>query len=102
MSREARGPNVPPPHVASTRTYVAVWGALLFFLALTIAVARIQIPTYGVVINLLIATTKAALVLLFFMHLRQEGRFLKIMLGTALGALTLIIILTFSDVWFRR
>ena len=43
-----------------------------------------------------------ALVLLFFMHLRSEGRFLKIMLGTALGALTLIIILTFSDVWFRR
>ncbi len=102
MTDESEKPNVPPPHVASTGTYVAVWAALLFFLALTIAVARINIPAYGVVINLLIATTKAVLVLFFFMHLRQEGRFLKIMLGTALGALTLIIILTFSDVWFRR
>ncbi len=36
------------------------------------------------------------------MHLRSEGRFLKIMLGVALAALTLIIMLTFSDVLFRR
>ncbi len=102
MAAEAKVPSVPTPHATSTRTYVAVWAALLFFLALTIAVARVHIPSYGVVINLLIATTKAVLVLLFFMHLRSEGRFLKIMLGTTLGALTLIIILTFSDVLFRR
>ena len=102
MADEAKRPNIPTPHITATRTYVAVWAALLFFLALTIAVARLHVTSYGVVINLTIATAKAALVLLFFMHLRSEGRFLKIMLGTALGALTLVIILTFSDVWFRR
>ena len=88
--------------VASTGTYVAVWAALLALLGLTIFVARLSVPHVGVAINLLIATAKAGLVLVFFMHLRAEGRFLKIMLAVAVGALTLIILLTFSDVMFRR
>lgn len=83
-------------------TYVAVWAALLVFLGLTIVVARIHVAPFGAAANLLIATVKAALVLVFFMHLRSEGRFLKIMLGVAIGALTFIIMLTFSDVLFRR
>ena len=90
------------PQVGSIRTYGLVWGALLVLLGVTIAVARLHITSLSVVVNLLIATAKAALVLLFFMHLREEGRFLKIMLGVALAALTVIISLTFSDVWFRR
>lgn len=91
------GAAVPPD-----RTTVAVWAALLFLLGLTILVARIGIPSFGVALNLLIATVKAGLVLVFFMHLRSEGRFLKIMLGVAIGALTVMILLTFSDVMFRR
>jgi cytochrome c oxidase subunit IV len=86
----------------STGGYVAVWAALLFFLGLTIAVARAHAAPFGAAANLLIATVKAGLVLTFFMHLRSEGRFLKIMLAVAVGALTLIIMLTFSDVLFRR
>jgi cytochrome c oxidase subunit 4 len=80
---------------------LAVWGVMLVLLAATIAVAEIRFTSFSVAINLLIATAKAALTLLFFMHLRYEGRFLKVMLGLAIGALTAIILLTFSDVWFR-
>ncbi|MGZ4887158.1 MAG: cytochrome C oxidase subunit IV family protein [Candidatus Aminicenantales bacterium] len=90
------------PRVDSWRTLVAVWAGLLALLGLTIAVARLHLTSYSVVLNLLIATGKAGLVLLFFMHLRSESRFVKVMLGVTLAALTLIIILTFSDVWFRR
>ena len=81
---------------------VGVWAALIVLLGLTIAVAKVHVTRFSVVINLLIATGKAALVLLFFMHLRSESRFVKIMLGVTVAALTVIIILTFSDVWFRR
>jgi hypothetical protein len=35
------------------------------------------------------------------MHLKQEPWILKIMLFLALLALTLIVLLTFSDTWFR-
>ena len=64
--------------------------------------ARLHVTSYSVVLNLLIATGKATLVLFFFMQLRSESRFVKVMLGVTLAALTAIIILTFSDVWFRR
>jgi cytochrome c oxidase subunit 4 len=92
---------VPEIHIKSYRTYVYVWVALLLLLAATIYVARVNFTSFSVVINLFIATLKAGLVLAFFMHLKYEGRFLKGMLLLTLTALTCIIALTFSDVWYR-
>jgi cytochrome c oxidase subunit IV len=83
------------------RTYWLTWAALMGLLALTIAVTGFKVSAGSGLINLLIATVKAVLVLLFFMHLRREGRFLKVMLLVTLAALAAIIILTFSDVWYR-
>jgi cytochrome c oxidase subunit 4 len=88
-------------HIVPYRVYLAVWAALLLLLAATVAVAETRFTSFGVVLNLLIATTQAGLSLMYFMHLRYEGRFLKVMLGVAVAALTVIIIMTFSDVWFR-
>ncbi|MGB8958392.1 MAG: cytochrome C oxidase subunit IV family protein [Candidatus Aminicenantales bacterium] len=102
MGKSGAGERPSGVAAASDGTTVAVWVALLFFLGLTIFVARLGMPSFGVAVNLLIATVKAGLVLVFFMHLRSEGRFLKIMLGVAIGALTAMILLTFSDVMFRR
>jgi cytochrome c oxidase subunit 4 len=102
MTGPAPGRRPDETALAPTGTYVAVWAALLFFLGLTIVVAKVRLAPFGAAANLLIATIKAGLVLTVFMHLRSEGRFLKIMLGVALAALTLIIMLTFSDVLFRR
>lgn len=90
------------PRIAQPRTLVIIWAALIGLLGLTIAVAKLHVTSWSVVLNLLIATGKAALVLVFFMHLRSESRFVKVMLGVTVAALTVIIILTFSDVWFRR
>lgn len=102
MAAAGASPGASRDAVASTRTYVGAWAALLVLLALTIAVARLRVASFGVALNLIIATAKAGLVLVFFMHLRSEGRFLKIMLSVTVAALTLIILLTFSDVLFRR
>ncbi len=102
MEKSGAGARPSGVAAASDGTDVVVWLALLFFLGLTIVVARLGMPSFGVAVNLLIATVKAGLVLVFFMHLRSEGRFLKIMLGVAIGALTAVILLTFSDVMFRR
>ncbi len=82
-------------------TFVAVWVALLILLAVTIAVARIHLSRFSVLINLLIASVKAGLVVTFFMHLKYEGRLLKGLLLLAIATLTAIIALTFSDVWYR-
>ena len=82
--------------------YTAVWLALLVLVAATVATARLQLLAgYSVLGSMVIASLKAGLVLAFFMHLKYEGRFLKEMLTLAVFALTLLIGLTFVDVWYR-
>ncbi len=89
-------------HIVAYRTYLFVWIALIALLAATIAIAKGQLfAQYSVLGSLFIATAKAALVLTFFMHLKYEPPFLKLMLFLALLALTAIIGLTFTDVWYR-
>lgn len=85
--------------ITGYRTLVCVWAALLLLLAATVAVSKMT--GYGASANLLIASVKAGLVLIFFMRLRTEGSFLKWMLLLTLSALTAIMALTFSDVWYR-
>ncbi len=90
------------PYQFSYKIYAYVWAALLFFLGLTIAIAKMTLlAQYSVSATLLIASIKAVLVLLYFMHLKHEGRVVKGMLLLALGTLTITILLTFSDTWYR-
>ena len=89
-------------HVVPTGIYAAIWLALLVLLAATIAVAKFRLlAQFSVLGSLAIASLKAGLVLAFFMHLKYEGGFIKGMLGLALLALTILIGMTFVDVWYR-
>ncbi len=88
------------PHVPKNRIYVLVWLGLLVLTATTVTVSRMHL-THAVLAAIFIATAKSGLVLTFFMHLKDEPLILKVMLFVALFALTLIVLLTFSDVWFR-
>ena len=82
--------------------YARIWAALVALLLMTIAVARFSLlANYSVLGSLSIATVKAGLVLIYFMHLRHEGRVVKGMLLLAVAALFFIIALTFVDVWYR-
>ena len=88
-------------HITAYKTYIVVWGALLLLLGLTIMAAEVHLTRYSVVINLLISSMKSFLVLIFFMHLRYEKTFLKVLLMLVILTLTSVIILTFADVWYR-
>lgn len=82
--------------------YALIWTALLALLVLTVAVAKLSLMSnYSVLGSLFIATIKAGLVLIYFMHLRHEGRVVKGMLLLAVAALFFIIALTFADIWYR-
>ena len=86
----------------SYATYPVVWLALVALLGATIAVARMHLLVrYSVLAPLTIASAKAGLVLIYFMHLRYEGWFLKSMLLVTVATLTAFIALTFVDVWYR-
>jgi cytochrome c oxidase subunit 4 len=56
--------------------YVAVFVSLIVFTVLTVLVAGMELGGLNVPLALAIATVKAALVGLFFMHLRYEGRWI--------------------------
>jgi cytochrome c oxidase subunit 4 len=83
------------------RRYVYVWLSLIVLTSLTVSVARLHLTSYAILIAILIATTKAGIVVTFFMHLKNEPLILRLMLFVALLAFTLIALLTFSDVWYR-
>lgn len=88
-------------HTAGTKTYIAVWLALLAFTAITIKVAELRLGAFSMFVNILIASSKASLVLWFFMHLKYEKRLFKVMLLLPIMALTVIIGLTFLDIRYR-
>ena len=88
-------------HIVRARTFVFVWAALLVLTGVTIEAAHLQMGQWSMVANLLIASTKASLVLWFFMHLKYETMFLRLLFLVPITTITLIIGLTFFDIWYR-
>jgi cytochrome c oxidase subunit IV len=88
--------------IVGYRVFIAVWVGLLLLTAVTVAVARLNLLAgWSVLGSLFIASCKAALVLVYFMHIKWEPRFLRVMLFVALAALSIMLMLTFTDVGFR-
>ena len=88
-------------HITEYKVYAFIWAALLLLTALTITVGAMHLSRYSVLICLAIASCKALLVLMYFMHLRYEGVLIKGIIFMATLTLTVIIGLTFVDVWYR-
>jgi cytochrome c oxidase subunit 4 len=62
-------------HVSSVKFYVGILGALMMLTLLTVGVASIHLGPLNLAVAILIASAKATLVLLFFMHLKHDNRF---------------------------
>jgi caa(3)-type oxidase subunit IV len=62
-------------HIASLQTYVAVFGSLLFFTALTYAVSFADLGPFALLIAMMVACVKVFLVATFFMHLKYDEKF---------------------------
>jgi cytochrome c oxidase subunit 4 len=88
-------------HIVGAKTFVLVWLALLLLTGLTIGAAELQMGKWSMFANLLIASTKASLVLWIFMHLKYERRLFKLLLLVPIMTITVIIGLTFLDIWYR-
>ncbi len=89
-------------HVMPVRVLVGVTGTLMILTALTVATSRIDLGDWNVVLALAIAYTKAALVALFFMHLKYENRFLLVVLGAAaLFAVLFVAFVVFDTVQYQ-
>ena len=88
-------------HIIEYKTFLAVLAALLVLTGITVGVSYIDLGRLNVWIALAIASVKASLVLLFFMHMKYEGRVLAwSFLGTVFF-LGIMISFTFWDIAFR-
>lgn len=85
-------------HVATIKTLVATGGTLLILTIVTVLATKID---FGANINLaiamVIAVTKATLVVLFFMHLRYDRLFHSVIFVSALLAASLFVGFTLMD-----
>jgi cytochrome c oxidase subunit 4 len=71
-------------HIVPMRILIGVWLVLLMLTALTVAVVLVDLGKLNLWVAIGIATLKASLVLLYFMHLRYDSPFNAIIIITAL------------------
>lgn len=84
-------------HIVSPKIYVTIWLTLLFFTGLTVAAAFGNFGILNPIIALAIATTKAILVVLFFMHVKYSGRMTALVIFCGLFFLSILLVLLTSD-----
>ena len=85
----------------STRAYYVVFVLLLVLLGVTVAAAELDLHPLNFFVAVAIATTKAVLILLYFMHLRSSPTLIWLVSGGSLFFLGVLFALTLSDYWTR-
>lgn len=84
-------------HIVSPLQYCMVFGTLLLFTGLTVVAAYIDMGVLNPIIALGIASFKAVVVILFFMHVKYQSRLIKMTVGSGFFTFLVLITLTLSD-----
>jgi cytochrome c oxidase subunit 4 len=85
----------------SAKTYWLVFAGLILLTGLTILTAGLPIGNWHTPLALGIATIKAALVALFFMHVIHSSRITWAVILISLVMLMILLVLTGVDYWSR-
>jgi len=89
-------------HIVSVRVYITIFLALLVGTALTVVAAFFDFPwRFNTIVALTIATAKATLVVLYFMHVRYSTRLIWVIVASALFWMALLFAFTLSDYYTR-
>ncbi len=88
-------------HISPVRVYLLVGAALLIFTAMTVKVSTIQLGPWNAVAALAIASAKALLVALFFMHLLYDRKMYAVVVSSAVIMLGFLLALTMADILKR-
>jgi cytochrome c oxidase subunit 4 len=81
--------------------YALIWVILLVFTLLTIVTGRMDLGVANIFIALAIATTKATLVVLFFMHLWDTGGVNRLVFVVSVLFAVVLILGVFGDLMVR-
>jgi len=89
-------------HIVSPAIYITIFLALIAGTGLTVWAAFQNFGPFNIVIALGIATIKATLVVLYFMHARYSPRRTQLVIVCAIFWLAIMLTLTLSDYQTRR
>src|ERR1700685_3305373 len=88
----------PHEHISSIGSSVAIWIALLICTGLTAGVAFLDLGPFNTIVALGIATFKAILVVLFFMHVKYTHEKLTgLVIASAIFFLFILLSLSMAD-----
>jgi cytochrome c oxidase subunit 4 len=88
-------------HIVSPLQYGMVFATLLLFTGLTVVAAYIDLGVLNPIIALGIASFKAVVVILFFMHVKYQSRLIKMTIGSGFFTFLVLIAMTLSDYMSR-
>ncbi|QIA09696.1 cytochrome C oxidase subunit IV family protein [Draconibacterium halophilum] len=88
-------------HIVPYRLYVIVLVALLALTFASIGITSIELGEFTVAAALLFAVVKSALVLTFFMHLKYDKPYIKLMVALVFAIFLIVIVMTFLDYLYR-
>jgi cytochrome c oxidase subunit IV len=84
-------------HIVSPGTYAVIIISLLTLTGLTVAAAYVNLGRFNIVVALAIATLKATLVVLIFMHAKYVPERTKLVIIAGIFWLLLLLLMTLSD-----
>ena len=88
-------------HIASVKSYLLVFAALMVLTAVTVGVAFVDLGVFNDLVALSIAVVKAVLVVLIFMHVWHSSRMTKLSIVAGFLWLAILIGLTLTDYFSR-
>jgi cytochrome c oxidase subunit 4 len=84
-------------HITPFRTYLLVYLSLILLLAATVGIAFLDLGFLNLIITLAIASVKALLVILYFMHVRESEPATKLFVIAGFIWLIILMGLTLTD-----
>jgi cytochrome c oxidase subunit IV len=84
-------------HIVPPGTYITIILTLLALTITTVVVAYVNLGPLNIVVALAIATAKATLVVLFFMHAKYSPKRTKLVIMAGIFWLAILLFMTLSD-----
>lgn len=88
-------------HITPYKQHLFIWVLLLILTVITVTVSTVDLKNLTVTVAILIATVKALVVALYFMHLKFDKKILGIFLLLTMLIFVAVLLLTFLDYGFR-
>jgi len=87
-------------HIVPYRTYAIILLILLVLTFLSVAITHIDLGSWSVTGALAFASVKSALVLIYFMHLKFDELYIRVMVGGVFVLFAAVLIVTLLDYIF--